>query len=273
LLKIISQIKFYRKLRYRKGYGVHSPFTYNLITKVIEEKAPYYVFDEIEKFRKEQLSGKKEKRKWIDLEARNKNYGPLLFRLINFFKCRSVLEIGASSGIESLYLSMASPNYCDCHVLYKHEGILDSVRDFVSKHHLENLHFTHLDKESLGKLKNDFSCFDMIFINYDGDGKNMEETLHFLENFIREHSILIIDGIARNKTMKELWKKLINHPKTGVTIDLYALGIVFFDLKLQKKQYKNYFDYGQKQNLHEKRRRRFHFVGWRKKSKKNGSTH
>jgi predicted O-methyltransferase YrrM len=243
-----------------------------LITKVIEEKAPYYVFDEIEKFRKEQLSDKNAKRKLIDLEARNKNYGPLLFRLINFFKCRSVLELGASSGIESLYLSMASPNSCDCHILYKQAEILDSVRDFVSNHHLKNLHFTHLDKESMDNLKTNFSCFDMIFINYDETGEKMEEALHFSGNFIREHSLLIIDGITRNKTMKELWKKVINHPKTGVTIDLYALGIVFFDLKLQKKHYKNYFDYGQKQNLHEKRRRRIHFLGWRKKGKKNGST-
>ena len=31
-----------RKIRHRKGYGVHSPFAYGLITKVIEEKSGYY---------------------------------------------------------------------------------------------------------------------------------------------------------------------------------------------------------------------------------------
>ena len=43
----------YRCLRYRKGYGVHSPFVYNLITKVIEEKCSYYSFYDIELLRRE----------------------------------------------------------------------------------------------------------------------------------------------------------------------------------------------------------------------------
>lgn len=38
----------YRSIRYRKGFGVHSPFVFNLITKVIEEKCSYYSFYDIE---------------------------------------------------------------------------------------------------------------------------------------------------------------------------------------------------------------------------------
>lgn len=45
----------YRGIRYRKGFGVHSPFVFNLITKVIEEKCSYYSFYDIELLRKQLL--------------------------------------------------------------------------------------------------------------------------------------------------------------------------------------------------------------------------
>ena len=50
-----KSILLYRGIRYRKGFGVHSPFVYNLITKVIEERCPYYCFDDIELVRKQLL--------------------------------------------------------------------------------------------------------------------------------------------------------------------------------------------------------------------------
>ena len=44
-------ILLYRGIRYRKGFGVHSPFVFNLITKVIEERCQYYSFYDIELIR------------------------------------------------------------------------------------------------------------------------------------------------------------------------------------------------------------------------------
>jgi predicted O-methyltransferase YrrM len=263
-LKFVSHIKLYRKFRYRKGFGIHSPFTYNLITKVIEEKTPYYIFDEIENFRKTSFGKRKS-----EVETQHKNYGALLFRLVNFFKCRSVLQIRSYTGILSLYLSMASRKHCICYALEENRGLPEATKYFANSHQLENLHFMVGEYAgNLEKLKTEISSFDMVFINQSGNQEKTLEAIEFTRAFFTEKTILIIDGIARNKEMKALWKSIKNHPKTQLTIDLFALGIVFFDKKLNKKHYKNYFDYGKKQNLYEKRRRRTHLVGWRKKNSK-----
>jgi len=264
-MKFAPQIKLYRKLRYRKGFGVHSPFTYNLITKVIEEKTPYYIFDEIEQFRKG-LSQHK--------ETQHKNYGALLFRIVHFFKCRTILQIRAYTGILSLYLSMASGKDCSCYALEENPDLLEAVKVFAGQQRLERLHFMEGNyAENLEKLKNTLSSFDLIFINQSGNPEETLKTIELSKHFIGEKSILIIDGISENKAMKGLWKKIKDHPETRVTIDLFTLGIAFFDKKLHKQHYKNYFDYGKKQNLYKKRRRRIHLFGWRKNSFKNQSAH
>jgi precorrin-6B methylase 2 len=270
VLKFTTHIKLYRKLRYRKGYGVHSPFTYGLITKVIEEKTPYYVFDDIENFRKILLFPENKTRILTAKETQHKNYGALLFRLVNFFKSQTVLQIGSSTGIMSLYLALPLRNSCMCYALEERKGLLKCIMDFTDENHLQNLHFMEGDyNECLSQLKTTVDAFDLIFINQTGNPDKTMAGIELVKPFIHKNSILIIDGIARNKDMKDLWKKIKNHPETRLTIDLLALGIVFFDEKLHKKHYKNYFDYGKKQNLYEKRRRRIHFIGRRKKSFKN----
>ena len=77
-------------MRFRKGFGVHSPFVYNLITKVIEEKSVYYAFEEIENFRQQLLSDD-ELNLVTSRETQPAAYGALLFRMVHFFKCRTII--------------------------------------------------------------------------------------------------------------------------------------------------------------------------------------
>ncbi|WP_459996105.1 hypothetical protein [Prevotella dentasini] len=54
----------------------------------------------------------------------------------------------------------------------------------------------------------------------------------------RENSVLIVEGIRRNRTTKELWRRIVDDDHTGVTFDLHYLGIVFFDKRRIKQHYK-----------------------------------
>ncbi len=94
-------VLLYRGIRYRKGFGVHSPFVFNLITKVIEERCQYYSFYDIELIRKQllfqnggitypdrQQRGKMRRRtigQIVEREAIRPKHGALLFRLTNYF--------------------------------------------------------------------------------------------------------------------------------------------------------------------------------------------
>jgi len=253
---------------------VHSPFIYNLITKVIEEKTPYYVFEDIENFRKELLNSENIIKTLTAKETQPKNYGALLFRLVNFFKCSNILQIGSSTGLMSLYLALPLRKSCECYAMEERPGLLENTQIFVEKNSLSNLHLMEgVYADNLNRLKPEIKSFDFIFINFMGDFEKTREALSLIETFIQPDTILVIDKIRQNKSMKKLWKEIKNRSDVTLTIDLFSLGLVFFNSKLQKKHYKNYFDDGKKQNLHEKRRRRFNFFSWRKKGVKSQSAH
>ena len=273
-MKFSSQIKLYRKLRYRKGHGVHSPFIYNLITKVIEEKTPYYVFEDIENFRKELLNCENPINILTAKETQTKNYGALLFRLVNFFKCSNILQIGSSTGLMSLYLALPLRKSCKCYALEEKTGLLDPACVFAEKHSLMNLHCIEgAYAANLNRLKPEISSFDFIFINTMGNREKTQEALRLTESFIYQDTVMVIDNIRNNKAMRTLWKEIKNRQDVRLTVDLLSLGLVFFNTKLNKQHYKNYFDDGKKQNLYEKRRQRFNFFSWRKKSVQSQSSH
>lgn len=70
-----------RKLRHRKGFGVHSPFAFSIITEVIEEKIPYYAYSLMQR--------RYDKKSNIPFKV-----VCLLFRLANRFRCRNIVIIG-----------------------------------------------------------------------------------------------------------------------------------------------------------------------------------
>ncbi len=56
-----------------------------------------------------------------------------------------------------------------------------------------------------------------------------------------QNSVFVFKGIKSSSKMRIAWKEICSHPKVTVTMDLYALGIVFFNDKLHKRNYITYY--------------------------------
>jgi|GEM_PF-40834 len=258
--------------RRRKGYGIHSPFIYSLITKVIEEKSAFYAFEEIENFRKTILTENNLQSKITIQEIQSSNYGKFLFRIVHFFKCRIVIQIGGSTGIMGLYLALASGMQSKCYVLEERPGLLSAIDPFILAHHLKQLHLMEgAYEENLKALCILLQEVDFIFVNLLPNSMEWEKIYALCEPLIRKNGIIVLNNIRKNQEMKKGWRFLQNLPQARVTIDLYVVGVAFFDNKLPKRHYNVYFNHGKKQNLHTNGRRRLHFIGRRKKSSKNQS--
>jgi len=129
LFTIIKYVNYILFSRHRHGYGIHSPFVYDLVSKVMRNKfAPDIVFS-IETVRKKMVSNpdsiivydlgsgsgkmKSSLRKVSDIAKTSsvpRRYGIFLSRMSENFSGRLVIELGTSLGISTLYLASSCPD-------------------------------------------------------------------------------------------------------------------------------------------------------------------
>ncbi|MGM9758756.1 MAG: SAM-dependent methyltransferase [Parabacteroides sp.] len=252
-----KSVLLYRSIRYRKGFGVHSPFVFDLITKVIEEKCSYYSFQDIEMLRRKMLyceekltypdrqsKGKLRSRtvgEIVKREAIRPKHGALLFRLVNYFKSRNILQLGPTMGLSTLYLtSYATGLHCIA---------LETVPEFgrISKGVFDKAAHNPIDlrvgsyKSLLPKALHDLGTVDFVFFNTLYEQEHNLDLFNACVNFAHDGTVFVFEGIKESRKMRDFWRDVCLHPDITVSLDLYSLGILIFSRKLHKRDYKVYF--------------------------------
>lgn len=250
-------VLIYRSIRYRKGYGVHSPFVFNLITKVIKEHYSYYRFYDIELLRKQlllrdqliaypdkQQKGSVHRRtvgEIVKREAIKPKRGALLFRLTNYFKSKNILQLGTSMGLSTLYLTSYAPGL-KCIAL-------ESIPEFatIARMAFEKEGKNPIDLrvgayiDLLPQALEDMGKTDFIFFNTLYEQHNNLWLFNECIKHVHEDTVFVLEGIKASRNMRELWQKICTRPDVTVTVDLFSMGLVFFSKKLHKCNYIVYF--------------------------------
>lgn len=187
-----------KRIRHRCGYGVHSPFAFDFITSVIYEKGFYYAYSEIESSELYKTRKKNARR------PVSKKLNRLLFRLVNRMQPECIFEAGEISET-SLYLQAA----CKKSTLVQ----ITDPGNFPA------------------------GIPDFLYIPYTDD-------IEFIQNIFCKYaenahcrSVFVIGGIGYSAIMKRLWKEFESDNNTGITFDLYDIGIIFFDKTRIKQHY------------------------------------
>lgn len=190
-----------RRFRHRCGYGVHSPSDFFLITSVIYEKSPYYAYKTL-----------KRRGFPVYLPHYRRKVNRLLFRLVNYYRPASLIEVGIGNGASIGYMRAA------CRTM-------DSV---VLKGR---------DKETtLRKLQDGLHRFPVLDCLHIAHTPFYKEVFEQALPHVGPESWFIIGGIHDSAARYEWWRQVVADDRTGVTFDLYDIGLVFFD----KKRYKQH---------------------------------
>ncbi len=230
-----------------RGHGVHSPFVFNFITNVLNDDRLFYAYQSIERERTALLRNnevltitdfgagstttKSNKRKICEIARsalKPKKFGQLMFRIVNYYKAATTIELGTSLGITAAYLATGN----ELGHVYTFEGaaeIANVARDNFEKLGIKNIDLIKGNFDVTLPLKlNDLSTIDLAFV----DGNHRKEpTIHYFHQLLKKvttQSILIFDDIHWSKEMEEAWEYIKQHKSVTLTLDLFFIGLVFF---------------------------------------------
>ncbi len=236
-----------------KGHGVHSPSVFQFLYSVLYNKNEYYIFQEIDKLRNELL---KDKRKVfikdfgtgkdrfstvggiVRTSVQSPKYSKLLFRIISHTGARKILELGTSAGLTTAYLASVSST-SECITLEGSSEVLKIAGENFKKLNIKNIITIEGDindtlPEALAKL----SAIDFIFVDANHSSGAVLSYLDQCLPYLSANAVIVFDDIHWSDDMEQAWKVIKDHPKVTSTIDLFQMGIVFFNPVLNKKHYK-----------------------------------
>ncbi len=253
LFIITAYIKHWFSSKPKGGFGIHSPFVYRFVTDVIECNHQYYAYGDVERFRRAWLSDKMEidftdygtgtsgKRKICNIakkSLKSKDLAQLIYRIALSNHSHNILELGTSLGITTMYLALTDSTAR----VVSLEGCQAVANCALSALNLRGIKNVEIITGNIDNtIKGVVSTFDSLdFVLFDANHRKEPTMYYFNECLTKVHdkTIFVFDDINHSDEMREAWKEICGNEKVRVTIDIFHLGIVFFDKKLKKEHYK-----------------------------------
>jgi predicted O-methyltransferase YrrM len=230
-----------------RGHGIHSPFIFDLVSRVFRNKTDKDIVCIIEKIRKRLKSDRRliaindlgagserrktTKRKVSDIARYSSvpiKYGVLLSNLAAEFGRNYIIEFGTSFGISTMYLAAGSPES----VIFTIEG--DPAAAEIAKDNFREARFNNISlftgsfEEMIPVLTSGGKSPGLVFI----DGNHRKEPVLKYFNSMAEaadsKTVIIIDDIYYSNEMETAWNEIKADVRVSVTVDIFRMGLVFF---------------------------------------------
>lgn len=232
------------------GHGVHSPFVFDFIKQVLQQKrsrSETELFNRLELRRKELLANNKvisisdlgagsgvlktSNRKISDIarsSLKSAKYARLMYRIASHYHSTRIIELGTSLGVTTTYLASAHP----AEQVYSFEGateIAKLARESFQKAGLSNIELIegNFDDSLTAFLKlRPNNRFDLFFIDGNHRREPVMRYFNWLLPYASDQSIFIFDDIHWSPEMEMAWDQLKHHPAVHASIDLFFMGMI-----------------------------------------------
>ena len=208
------------------GFGIHSPYAYQFVRNVWRQRLPYYSYEGIHQLI-DTIKGGTTRQQREDLDLIAEREARLLFRVTNFFNPRLLLQVGATTGVDSVAMLAVNSHSR----LYLYESQLEqktlAVRVLQSQ----------LDR---------VECYDDLTVAVDellAAGETalalvnvlVEESL--IERLLDARCVLVMRNLARSEALQALFDAASRYMCSGQTYTNNKIGILNPNPKLQREDF------------------------------------
>lgn len=237
-------------------HDVHSPFVFSFYQNLITKPQASKDFASLDALRA-QLLEDKTRIHFTDLGAGSKSLGDrerivkdiarhgiaqkkqaeFLYRLVQYFSPSTVVELGTSLGLSSLYLAKANAHT----QVYTIEGCPE-LATFAQKQfeaqQADNITLISGNFDDvLPQLLTTLPKVDLAYI----DGNHAyEPTLRYFHLLLQKKhrdTILVFDDLYWSKDMERAWEAIYTQPEVTLSMDFFQFGIVFFRTEQKNKEH------------------------------------
>lgn len=224
--------------------------------QLVKNPNPFGDFEELKKLRK-QLSVNSEMISVTDFGAGSKKLNSthrsikqivrhgiapqkqaeFLYRFMNFLNPKTIVELGTSVGLTSMYLAKAVPKAA-VYTLEGCENLTAFSAQLFKTNHVNNItSITGNFNDTLPKLLNSLTTVDVLYI----DGNHAyEPTMRYFELALQkrnEQSVFIFDDINWSEGMQQAWREICAHPEVTLSLDFFFFGMIFFRKEHKQKEH------------------------------------
>lgn len=259
IFRLIKYIQHF-VLSNRKGHGVHSEFIYRFLDQTVYADYEHYFFEQVLEVRRKLKHNQNEihvedfgagskifgKSAWRSISDIYKNSSSphwkscLYFRMLNYLKCKNILELGTNLGINAFTLSGLGKQV-NIVTVEGSEELCRHAEKLMQEHRVENVKIYHqLFDDFLEQY--DLSETDAALIDGNHKGEAMMRYTQKIMSDSTKLKIIILDDVYWSKDMYEGWKALqIQSDASFIFLDFYYFGVILKKNDLMEKKYYRLF--------------------------------
>ncbi len=234
LKRLTSAFNRYKR---SKGFGIHSPFAFNFVLRVLKERLPYYAYDDI----------RLRRTKAIDMASKISRHpgvmslknAKMLFRITCHFNPSSMLQIGTSYGLSATtLLDVSSLSHLYIFTGYTFDT---TIYQSITSPYSNRIHsFTTIEEAVDAYTKSLNGEQPFVLINEVCDNE-IDQCRTIAMDSICNEGVVIVRNLSKSDAAGRIWSDIMEQAKHGMGFSNGHIAIFVGYKHLPKQHYSLWF--------------------------------